>query len=136
MKIAMLVPPWIKLPPKGYGGIEVLVSLLTDSLVEKGHDVTLFSVGTTKTKGKLFSVFEDEMIHYLNKPVSSFLNAAAAHTLTSYMEIEKGGFDIIEQPFNIILVADIRVFGNNIRTAFLKLLNMMRRVLPGRFPGS
>jgi len=95
MKIAMIVPPWIKLPPKGYGGIEVLVSLLTDSLVEKGHEVALFSVGTTKTKGSLFSVFDDEMIHYLDKPVSSFLNAAAAHTLTSYMEIEKGGFDII-----------------------------------------
>ena len=95
MKIAMIVPPWIKLPPKGYGGIEVVVSLLTDRLVEKGHSVTLFSVGTTKTKGNLFSVFDDELIHYLNKPTSNFLNAAATHTLTSYMEIEKGGYDII-----------------------------------------
>jgi glycosyltransferase involved in cell wall biosynthesis len=95
MKIAMVVPPWIKIPPKGYGGIEVLVSLLTDGLVEKGHEVGLFSVGTTETKGNLFSVFDDEMIHYLNKPTSSFLNVAAAHTLTSYMEIEKGGYDII-----------------------------------------
>jgi len=95
MKIAMVVPPWIKLPPKGYGGIEVLVSLLTDGLVEKGHGVTLFSVGSTKTNGNLFSVFDDEMIHYLNKPTSSFLNVLAAHTLTSYMEIENGGYDII-----------------------------------------
>jgi glycosyltransferase involved in cell wall biosynthesis len=95
MKIAMLVPPWIKLPPAGYGGIEVLVSLLTDNLVDKGHDVTLFSVGNTETKADLFSSFDNEMISYLNKPASNFLNVLATHTLSSYMEIEKGDFDVI-----------------------------------------
>jgi glycosyltransferase involved in cell wall biosynthesis len=95
MKIAMIVPPWIKLPPKGYGGIEIVVKLLTDQLVDKGHDVTLFSVGTSETKGNLSAVFDDELIQYLNKPASSFLNVLATHTLSAYMEIEKGGFDVI-----------------------------------------
>lgn len=95
MKIAMIVPPWIKLPPKGYGGIEVLVSLLTERLVEKGHEVILFTVGSSKTKAKLFSVFENEMISTLDKPASNIINAAATHALTAYLEVEKGGFDII-----------------------------------------
>lgn len=42
LRIAMLAPPWIAVPPTGYGGVESVVSALTDELVERGHDVTLF----------------------------------------------------------------------------------------------
>lgn len=42
LRIAMLAPPWITVPPTGYGGVESVVSALTDELVERGHDVTLF----------------------------------------------------------------------------------------------
>jgi glycosyltransferase involved in cell wall biosynthesis len=38
----MLAPPWIAIPPTGYGGVETVVSALTEALVELGHDVTLF----------------------------------------------------------------------------------------------
>lgn len=38
----MLAPPWIAIPPAGYGGVESVVSALTDELVERGHAVTLF----------------------------------------------------------------------------------------------
>jgi glycosyltransferase involved in cell wall biosynthesis len=42
LRIAMLAPPWIPIPPPGYGGIEFVVALLTDALVARGHDVELF----------------------------------------------------------------------------------------------
>jgi glycosyltransferase involved in cell wall biosynthesis len=42
LRIAMLAPPWISVPPPGYGGVESVVSVLTEALVERGHDVTLF----------------------------------------------------------------------------------------------
>ena len=42
LRIAVLSPVWFRVPPDGYGGIEWVVSLLADSLVEAGHDVTLF----------------------------------------------------------------------------------------------
>jgi glycosyltransferase involved in cell wall biosynthesis len=42
MHIAMLAPPWIPVPPPGYGGIEFVVALLSDALVDRGHDVELF----------------------------------------------------------------------------------------------
>ncbi len=42
MNVAMLAPPWIAVPPSGYGGVETVVSVLTEALVRRGHDVTLF----------------------------------------------------------------------------------------------
>ncbi|MGC9220847.1 MAG: glycosyltransferase family 4 protein [Solirubrobacteraceae bacterium] len=42
LRIAMLAPPWISVPPSGYGGVESVVSTLTEALVRRGHDVTLF----------------------------------------------------------------------------------------------
>jgi glycosyltransferase involved in cell wall biosynthesis len=42
LRVAMLAPPWISVPPPGYGGVESVVSVLTDALVRRGHAVTLF----------------------------------------------------------------------------------------------
>jgi glycosyltransferase involved in cell wall biosynthesis len=38
----MLAPPWISVPAAGYGGVESVVSTLTEALVRRGHEVTLF----------------------------------------------------------------------------------------------
>lgn len=95
MKIAIVVPPWFEVPPQGYGGIEVLVGLLADGLVDKGHQVTLFTVSSSKTKAHMFKVFDEEMRFYLDAPPSSFLNTALTHSLASYLEISRGEYDII-----------------------------------------
>ncbi len=58
LKIAQLVLPWIKLPPSGYAGTERVVYNLTEELVKHGHQVTLFSVGESKTSAKLTFVFK------------------------------------------------------------------------------
>jgi glycosyltransferase involved in cell wall biosynthesis len=42
LRIAMLAPPWIPVPAPGYGGVETVISTLTEALVRRGHDVTLF----------------------------------------------------------------------------------------------
>jgi len=95
MKVAMILPPWFKVPPEGYGGIEVLVSLLSDGLIQKGHSVTLYSIAPSKTKADLFKIYDDEMKSYLDKLPSNFLNVLSTHTLISYIEISEGNFDII-----------------------------------------
>ena len=58
MRIAQVAPPWLAVPPKKYGGIEWIVALLADGLVEKGHDVTLFGTGDSTTKARLEYLFE------------------------------------------------------------------------------
>jgi glycosyltransferase involved in cell wall biosynthesis len=50
LHIAMLAPPWIPVPPPGYGGIEEVVALVTDALVEFGHDVELFCAPGSGTR--------------------------------------------------------------------------------------
>jgi glycosyltransferase involved in cell wall biosynthesis len=95
MKIAIVAPPWFRVPPEKYGGIEIIVSLLADGLTDKGHDVTLFTVASSITKAGVFKVFEKEMKSCLDGPPSSFLNTALTHSLASYIEISKGEYDII-----------------------------------------
>lgn len=36
LHVAMLAPPWISVPPPGYGGVESVVSVLTEALVRRG----------------------------------------------------------------------------------------------------
>jgi glycosyltransferase involved in cell wall biosynthesis len=57
MRIGLLSPVWFPVPPTGYGGIEWIVALLADGLVDAGHDVTLFASGDSRTKAKLHSVY-------------------------------------------------------------------------------
>ena len=45
MRVAQIAPPWFPVPPPGYGGIEVVVSLLADGLADAGHEVTLYASG-------------------------------------------------------------------------------------------
>jgi glycosyltransferase involved in cell wall biosynthesis len=41
MRIGLLAPPWIPIPPPAYGGIERVVALQAAGLVAAGHEVTL-----------------------------------------------------------------------------------------------
>ena len=56
MRIAQVAPLWEQVPPPAYGGTELVVSLLTEELVNRGHDVTLFASGDSTTQAKLESV--------------------------------------------------------------------------------
>ena len=42
LRVALVAPPWYPLPPKGYGGTELVVHLLRTELRRLGHDVTAF----------------------------------------------------------------------------------------------
>src|SRR6186713_3369400 len=56
LKIAMVAPLAESVPPSYYGGTERVVSVLTEELVRRGHDVTLFASGDSETAAKLVAV--------------------------------------------------------------------------------
>jgi len=56
MRIAQVAPLWERVPPPAYGGTELVVSLLTDELVRRGHEVTLFASGDSISLAKIESV--------------------------------------------------------------------------------
>jgi glycosyltransferase involved in cell wall biosynthesis len=58
LRVAIVSPVWFPVPPTGYGGIEWVVSLLSDGLVDAGHDVTLFASGDSHTKATLSYIYE------------------------------------------------------------------------------
>jgi glycosyltransferase involved in cell wall biosynthesis len=53
MRIAQIGPLYERIPPKLYGGTERIVSYITEELVRRGHDVTLFAAGDAETTAKL-----------------------------------------------------------------------------------
>jgi glycosyltransferase involved in cell wall biosynthesis len=53
MRIAVIAPPWYRVPPSGYGGIEWVVALLADGLTDRGHEVTLFAPPGSETEAEL-----------------------------------------------------------------------------------
>ena len=56
MRIAQLAPLQESVPPARYGGTERVVSVLTEELVRRGHEVTLFASGDSTTTARLVPV--------------------------------------------------------------------------------
>jgi glycosyltransferase involved in cell wall biosynthesis len=53
MRIAQVAPMYEAVPPNRYGGTERVVSYLTEELVRRGHNVTLFASGDSRTSARL-----------------------------------------------------------------------------------
>jgi glycosyltransferase involved in cell wall biosynthesis len=58
LRIAQVAPLYERVPPRLYGGTERVVACLTDELVRRGHRVTLFASGDSRTAAKLISPVE------------------------------------------------------------------------------
>lgn len=89
MRIGMIAPPWFALPPQRYGGIEFVVSLLTEGLVARGHDVTLFASGDSETRARLHAIFARAPFELIGKGD----HLEIMHSLEAYTHSDE--FDII-----------------------------------------
>jgi len=67
MKIGIIAPPWITVPPRDYGGIESVIYDLAEGLTELGEEVVLFAQKGSNASCKMYS--------YLNKPGDFGLHA-------------------------------------------------------------
>jgi glycosyltransferase involved in cell wall biosynthesis len=57
LRIAQVGPVATSIPPVRSGSIETMTALLTDGLVTRGHDVTLFATAASATTAKLHAVY-------------------------------------------------------------------------------
>lgn len=101
MRIGMIAPPWFPLPPRRYGGIEFVVSLLTEGLVERGHEVTLFASGDSETGARLSAFFERAPFEQIENGV----HLEVAQSLEAYSLARE--FDVIHDHDGV----DSRVMG-------------------------
>jgi glycosyltransferase involved in cell wall biosynthesis len=54
----MLAPPWISVPPPGYGGVESVVSALTEALVQRGAEVTLYCAPGSESSARTVTLLD------------------------------------------------------------------------------
>jgi len=58
LRVALLAPPWIPVPPPGYGGIEAMLELLSAGLVRRGHEVTLFAAPGSRSAARVHPLLD------------------------------------------------------------------------------
>ena len=93
MKIAHIAPPWIAIPPKNYGGTEIVIYNLIEAQVAQGHEVTLFAPGDAKTAAKQISFFPKSLSEE-GVPWQGHLKAFY-HLFKSVEYIKEHDFDIV-----------------------------------------
>src|SRR3954468_3790370 len=113
MKIAMLAPIAWRVPPRDYGPWERVVSILTEGLVARGVDVTLFATADSITRAHLVAVAprgyaEDPS---LDAKVYEGLHIAAAFEMAS-----TGAFDILHNHFDFLPLTYSRLISTPVLT--------------------
>lgn len=79
VRILLVAPPWLSVPPLRYGGIEWVVSGLADGLTDAGHEVTLVASGGSVTRAQLDVVFSEPPFEQLGDARIETIQALAAY---------------------------------------------------------
>ncbi len=88
MHLAMISTPFVAVPPRDYGGTELVVYELVEGLVQRGHDVTLFATGDSTSSADLRWLYPraqwpPSMLSELN------------HTSWALQQVAAGDFDVV-----------------------------------------
>jgi glycosyltransferase involved in cell wall biosynthesis len=89
VKVGLVAPPWVQVPPVGYGGTEAVVDLLARGLEAAGHEVLLFTVGESTCP-----VPRRWLDQRAVEPMGSG-TAEAAHVLAAYAAMAEERVDVV-----------------------------------------
>jgi glycosyltransferase involved in cell wall biosynthesis len=108
LSIAMLAPPWIQVPPPGYGGVEAVVGALTEALVRRGHDVTLFCAPGSRSAAKTVALLERCHPDEIERSLYEADHVSRAFAAIDAAREEGIGFDIVHDHcgFTALAMAD------------------------------
>lgn len=97
LRVAIIAPPWLALPIKGYGGIELVLEGLIDGLKKLDVDVEVFANGAHKMRGvKTHSLYKEELFGHIHDPYYETITAINSHVQFAVNKIrEDGHFDVI-----------------------------------------
>jgi glycosyltransferase involved in cell wall biosynthesis len=96
LRIAQLAPTYERVPPATYGGTELVVGLITEELVRRGHQVTLYASGDSETAAELRSV-TSRAVRY-GEVVDGVRHAEyfqLVNAQTCFIDAARGEFDIV-----------------------------------------
>ena len=87
LRIGVIAPPWLPIPPPGYGGTELVIDGLCRGLTALGHDVTLFTTGdATCPVGRAF-VFDHGAPDRMGECVLELRHVASAYDTLDHLDI-------------------------------------------------
>src|SRR5919107_2561571 len=61
LRISLVAPPMLPVPPPTYAGTERVVAALGDALIERGHRVTLFAPGDSEFRGEVVATVDNSL---------------------------------------------------------------------------
>jgi glycosyltransferase involved in cell wall biosynthesis len=131
MRIAIVAPPWLPIPPPAYGGTENVLDALARGLRRSGHDVLLCTTGDSTCPVARTSVFEKAIGVGSGSSVDEI-----RHVLHSYEEVQD--CDVVHDhtlvgPLYSAAFGDLPVVTTN-HGPFNSELIELYRVLSGRVP--
>ncbi len=98
VRIGVIPPLWTPVPPRTYGGVELVVHLLTEELVRQRHEVTLFGTADSRTSARLVPVCERNILDYMAHTEAcvyeAYANAAVARVLARAADFDVLHFHI------------------------------------------
>lgn len=97
LRVAMIAPPWLALPIKGYGGIELVMESLVRGLQKLGVEVEIFGNSErTMRNVKTHSLYDEEQYVNIHRPIYESAPILGAHVQFALNKIiEDGKFDVI-----------------------------------------
>jgi glycosyltransferase involved in cell wall biosynthesis len=93
MRIALIAPPFIPVPPAAYGGTELFVATLAEGLVGRGHDVTVFANGESTVRATVRWTFPRKDWPQVPGDGGDLKNLD--HSAWAVQEARSGGFDVV-----------------------------------------
>ena len=103
----MLAPPWISVPAPGYGGVESVVSALTEALVARGHDVTLFCAPGSRSTARVVTLLDEARPDEIERSLYEADHVARAFAIID-LAPPGGRFDVVHDHcgFTAVAMAD------------------------------
>lgn len=97
LRVAIVAPPWLALPIKGYGGIELMLEGLINGLVDAGVEVVVYGNGARKMpRVQTHSIYKTEVYPDIHRPMYESLPILGAHLQFALNAIKADGhFDVI-----------------------------------------
>ena len=90
MRIALVSTSAVAVPPKAYGGTELVISELAKMLTRRGHEVTVFATGDSTPEGKLLFRFRAPIW-----PPDEAAELEQRRFAAAYIDAHPGLFDIV-----------------------------------------
>jgi glycosyltransferase involved in cell wall biosynthesis len=105
LRIALLAPPWLPVPPSGYGGRESVVALLADALASAGHDVTLLAAPGSRSRARVVTLLDRLHPHEIGSTVVEADHVARAFAHVEEAAIQGRPYDVLHDHAGWVAVA-------------------------------